>query len=283
MCTVWNGATMSHSFMWIMEISLNFLPFNIILSCGKRKKSHSTESAKYRGYGMVVTMFVGRNSWTKQSEQEQCHMGETKSWIPLCRPFSRTFSCRYQRCQYINVGIHFVLEQIHNTQFCGSKTTAAAATSKMIKMTALLFTFVQTCLAFFSHGDECPLHSWSLLLGFWVILLNTCLITYDHLQMFWTSLKSLLKALVYADMILLLLFTWQVEQNWLPIWHVFRLSFEMLQMKFQTCKELHRQWFFCFQEKVPSLKLDFHLFCPPMKHMTSSTISDLGNSTQNFD
>jgi len=62
-----------------MEISLNFLPFNVTLSCGKRKKSHSTESAKYRGYGMVVTVFVGRNSWAKQSEQEQRHTGETKA------------------------------------------------------------------------------------------------------------------------------------------------------------------------------------------------------------
>jgi hypothetical protein len=147
----------------------------------------------------------------------------------------------------------------------------------------LLFTFVQTCLAYFSHGDECLLHSWRLLLGSCAILLNTCLITYDHLQMLWTSLKTLLTALAYADMILLLLFTWQVEQNWLPIWHVFRLTFEMFQVKFQTCKELHRQWFSCFQEKVPSLNSDFHLFYPSMKHMTSSPISELGNSTQNFD
>jgi hypothetical protein len=62
-----------------MEISLNFLPFNVILSCGKIKKSHSTEFAKYRWYGMVVILFVGRNSWTKQSEHKQCHTGETKS------------------------------------------------------------------------------------------------------------------------------------------------------------------------------------------------------------
>lgn len=115
-----------------------------------------------------------------------------------------------------------------------------------------------------------------LLLGFWVILLNTCLITYDHIQKFWTSLKSLLTALAYADMILLLLFTWQVEQNWLPVWYVFRLSSEMLQMKFPTCKEFQRQWFLCFQEEVPSFNSDFHLFCPSMKQMTSSTISELG-------
>ena len=224
---------------------------------------------------MVVIMFVGRNSWTKQSEQEQCYNGETKSWIPLCRPFSWTLSHRYQRCQGINVGIHFVLEQIRNTQFCRCKTTAAA-TSEAIKMMGLLFTFVQTCLAYFSHGDECLLHSWRLLLGFCVILLNTCLITYDHLQTLWTFIKTLLTALAYADMILLLLFTEQVQQNWLPVWHVFRLSFEMFQVKFQTCNELHRQWFFCFQEKVPSLSSDFHLFCPSMKHMTSSAISELG-------
>jgi hypothetical protein len=114
---------------------------------------------------MVVIMFVGRNSWTKQSEQEQCYNGETKSWIPLCRPFSWTLSHRYQRCQGINVGIHFVLEQIRNTQFCRCKTTAAA-TSEAIKMMGLLFTFVQTCLAYFSHGDECLLHSWRLLTWF---------------------------------------------------------------------------------------------------------------------
>lgn len=136
------------------------------------------------------------------------------------------------------------------TQFCGWKIIAAA-TPEAIKMTGLLFRFVQTCLAFFTHGDECLLHSWCPLLGLWVILLNTCLITYDNLQVFWASLKSLLIALAYADMILLLLFTWQVEQNWLPIWYMFRLSFEMLQMKFPTCKDLHRQWFFHFQEKVP--------------------------------
>jgi hypothetical protein len=38
-----------------------------------------------------------------------------------------------------------------------------------------------------SAMEMCLLHSWRLLLGFWIILLNTCLITYDHFQMFWTS------------------------------------------------------------------------------------------------
>jgi hypothetical protein len=57
MYTDWNGATMSHNFMWIMEISLNLLPFNVTLNYAKRKKSHSTESAKYRGCGMVVILF----------------------------------------------------------------------------------------------------------------------------------------------------------------------------------------------------------------------------------
>jgi hypothetical protein len=125
---------------------------------------------------------------------------------------------------------------------------------------------------------------WHMLLSFWVIPLNTCLTTYDRSS---SNVLDLYKVSTDSPGI-----CWHDSPSALhlaggaklvPIWHVFRLSFEMLQMKFQTCKELHRQWFFCFQEEVPSFNSHFYLFCPSMKHMTSSTISELGNSTQNFD
>jgi hypothetical protein len=59
-----------------MEISLNLLPFNVILHCGGGEKD-ITVSAKY-GEVEWWSLVLSRNSWKKQSEQVNCHTAETK-------------------------------------------------------------------------------------------------------------------------------------------------------------------------------------------------------------
>ena len=56
-CFVGNCAFASHSFVWLMVISLNVLTFYLIFRYGKRKERHSTDSGDEGGCGMTVILF----------------------------------------------------------------------------------------------------------------------------------------------------------------------------------------------------------------------------------
>jgi hypothetical protein len=56
-CFFGNSASASHSFVWIMVISLNSPSFNLIFRYGTRKKSHGTDSGDEGRCEMTVILF----------------------------------------------------------------------------------------------------------------------------------------------------------------------------------------------------------------------------------